>query len=180
MVFMARSQTRFAVVPMEEVLSRAAEMDGKASRTDGGGKHKFSPARGTAPKSAPQGKATILCIDDEVSGLEIRKLVLELQGFNVLIAVDGPTGLRLVGRNQVDLVILDYAMPGMNGEQVAVHLRAEYPHIPILLLSAWQGLVPESLLSTVDSFVEKGGPPPLLIKEVKRLTSDSGKASYLR
>lgn len=177
---MPRSQARFAVVPVEEVFNRALKIEGNERRTDGGGNHKFSPARETNQARAPQGKATILCIDDEVSGLEIRKLVLELQGFNVLIAVDGPTGLRMVSRNHVDLVILDYKMPGMDGQQVATHLRAEHPHIPILLLSAWHGLVPESLLSMVDSFIEKGGPPPLLIKEVKRLTSDLGKASYLR
>lgn len=167
---MKESQRRFEVVPLEEVLKRAVEGDGQAGHAEGGG-NGVSPKGGVnSQEDVPEARAKILCIDDEVGGLKIRKQVLELQGFDVLIAADGPTGLGIASRNPVNLVILDYKMPGMNGEQVATQLRAEHPHIPILLLSAWRGMIPESLLSMVDSFMEKGGRPTLLINEVKRLT----------
>ena len=68
-------------------------------------------------------RPVILCIDDEELGLEIRKLVLERQGFTVLTARDGHTGLTIFDTHQVDAVVLDYAMPGMDGGQVATILR---------------------------------------------------------
>ncbi|HKW26040.1 MAG TPA: response regulator [Terriglobales bacterium] len=112
----------------------------------------------------------ILCIDDNDSGLKIRKLLLESMGFRVLIARDGPTGLDIVSREHVDLIILDYAMPRMDGEEVAKRLRTQHPQIRILLLSGFRGSIPESLLSMVDGFIEKGKPAALLIAELERLT----------
>lgn len=111
----------------------------------------------------------VLCIDDNDSGLKIRKLLLESKGFRVLTAQDGPAGLEMVRREHVDLIILDYAMPGMDGEEVARRLRTQSPQIPILLLSGFEGSIPDSLFSMVDGFVEKGKPAALLISEVERL-----------
>jgi CheY-like chemotaxis protein len=112
----------------------------------------------------------ILCIDDNESGLKIRKLLLESIGFRVLTAQDGLAGLEIVCRQRVDLIILDYAMPGMDGEEVARRLRTQHPQIPILLLSGFQGSIPKSLFSMVDGFIEKGKPAALLLSEVERLT----------
>jgi CheY-like chemotaxis protein len=114
--------------------------------------------------------SVVLCIDDSDSGLKIRKLLLESMGFRVLTAQDGPTGLEIVSRERVDLIILDYAMPAMDGEEVAKRLRAQHPQIPILLLSGFQGSIPNALFSMVDGFIEKGKPAALLISEVERLT----------
>ena len=169
-------QRRFEVVPVEEVLKRAVEVDGKRRPC-----RRWQESEAISQEGVPEARAKILCIDDEMSILKIRKQVLELQGFDVLIAGDGPTGLGIASRNPIDLVILDYKMPEMDGEQVATQLRAEHPHIPILLLSGWRGMIPESLLSMVDSFMEKGGSPALLINEVQRLTGDVGRRRrYLR
>jgi CheY-like chemotaxis protein len=114
--------------------------------------------------------SVVLCIDDSDSGLKIRKLLLESMGFRVLTAQDGPTGLEIVSRERVDLIILDYAMPAMDGEEVAKRLRAQHPQIPILLLSGFPGSIPNALFSMVDGFIEKGKPAALLISEVERLT----------
>ena len=75
-------------------------------------------------------RPVILCIDDEDLGLEIRKMVLEREGFTVLTAKDGASGLSLFDTEEIDAVIVDYAMPGMDGGQVAALLRARKPHIP--------------------------------------------------
>jgi CheY-like chemotaxis protein len=61
----------------------------------------------------------ILCIDDEPVGLRVRKLLLESQGYQVLTATSGREGLELFAAHPVSAVILDYAMPEMNGDQVA-------------------------------------------------------------
>lgn len=118
----------------------------------------------------PSNQLVVLCIDDNASGLNIRKLLLQSKGFRVLIARDGRTGLEIVRRERVDAVVLDYSMPGMDGEEVATRLRSQHPEIPILLLTGFPGSVPESLLAMVDGFVQKGHPAALLIGEVERLT----------
>ena len=63
-------------------------------------------------------KATILCIDDHWNGLIGRKLLLEENGFEVLEATSGTEGLNLFFSHSVDAVVLDYQMPGMNGDML--------------------------------------------------------------
>ncbi len=98
---------------------------------------------------------TVLCIDDEELGLEIRKMILERAGYVVRTARDGPTGLSIFESEKVDAVILDYAMPGLDGGQVAALMRERKPSVPILLLSATVEL-PESVRRTVDISASKG------------------------
>jgi CheY-like chemotaxis protein len=99
--------------------------------------------------------ATILCIDDEELGLEIRKIVLEREGYAVLTATDGPSGLSIFDSHQVDAVILDYAMPGLDGGQVAAAMRKRKPNVPILMLSAYVAL-PKDVMGAVDVLTTKG------------------------
>ena len=110
----------------------------------------------------------ILCIDDEALGLRIRKAVLEKEGYRVLTALDGSSGLALFRDEPVEGVILDYFMPGMDGGQVAIAMRKHRPEVPILLLSAYVNL-PAEVVQMVDFTVLKGeGPNELLIK-IKRM-----------
>jgi CheY-like chemotaxis protein len=88
---------------------------------------------------------TILCIDDEPEILRLREQQLEMYGFLVLTASSGTEGLQLLSDGQaVDLVLLDYVMPGMSGGQLAQELRRLYPRVPIVLMSGFQEL-PETL-----------------------------------
>jgi CheY-like chemotaxis protein len=111
---------------------------------------------------------TILCIDDEVLGLEIRKVVLEREGYAVYTAPDGPSGIRLFREHPVDAVVLDYAMPGMNGGAVATALREIRPNVPILLLSAYLTL-PEEVQNLVTLIANKGDGALALLGNVRRL-----------
>jgi CheY-like chemotaxis protein len=114
----------------------------------------------------------ILCIDDEALGLKIRKAVLEKEGYRVLTALDGTSGLTLFKDEPVEGVILDYFMPGMDGGKVAIAMRKHRPEVPILLLSAYVNLPPE-VVEMVDFTVLKGeGPAELLIKVKRMLTED--------
>lgn len=117
---------------------------------------------------------TILCIDDEALGLQIRKAVLERAGYNVLTAVDGPSGLSLFRGNPVDGVVLDYYMPEMDGGVVAEAMRRERPEVPIMLLSAYINL-PTDVVTLVDVTLLKGeGPRELLDKLRQMLGTSSG------
>src|SRR5271156_820650 len=103
----------------------------------------------TAIKDGNVARPVILCIDDEELGLEIRKIVLEREGYAVLTARDGASGLSIFNSQEVDAVILDYAMPGLDGGQVAAAMRQRKPTIPILMLSAYVSL-PENVMRMVN------------------------------
>ncbi len=99
----------------------------------------------------------VLCIDDDVMSLALRKLLLETQGYTVLAATGGLAGLEIARRSNLDVVVLDFQMPIMNGEQVARILKHERPSLPIILLTGHvESDIPGALLSTVDSYLQKG------------------------
>jgi CheY-like chemotaxis protein len=113
-------------------------------------------------------RPVILCIDDEELGLEIRKLVLEREGFTVLTARDGHTGLSIFDSHQVDAVVLDYAMPGLDGGQVAAILRKRQADIPILMLSAYVTL-PEEVMRVVSISATKGDGAFTLVDKLREM-----------
>jgi CheY-like chemotaxis protein len=110
----------------------------------------------------------ILCVDDELVGLRVRKILLERAGYRVLTALNGAAGLEVFSREPVEAVILDYSMPGMHGGEVASRMRQAKPHIPILLLSAYIGL-PAEVTSLVDLYMTKGEGAPILLNKLGRL-----------
>ena len=111
---------------------------------------------------------TVLCVDDERIGLRVRKILLEGEGYDVLTAADGKEGLTVFEQNDVDLVVLDYYMPGLNGGQVAAEIRRRRPDVPIILLSAFFSLPPEAL-ELADAFITKGEAPEVLIEKIEQL-----------
>ena len=115
-------------------------------------------------------KKTLLCVDDEVVGLQLRKTILERQGYQVLTANAGAEGLDLFQGNHVDAVVLDYYMPGMNGGAVASAMRKTKPSVPIILLSAYLSLPPEEV-ALADAFIVKGDSPEVLLGKIAELTA---------
>jgi len=96
----------------------------------------------------------ILCIDDNQDVLECEKAFLESFGYTVLTAPSGGKGLELASRHSVDVVIVDYLMPKMNGQEVAIEMRRLRPLVPIIMLSAAVD-VPQQTLKLVDAFIAK-------------------------
>jgi CheY-like chemotaxis protein len=110
----------------------------------------------------------VLCVDDELVGLQVRKLLLERAGYRVVTAENGPLGLEIFSTEPVEAVVLDYSMPGMHGGEVAAKMREIKPAVPILLLSAYIGLPPE-VTSLVDLYMTKGEGAPLLLTKLSSL-----------
>jgi CheY-like chemotaxis protein len=115
---------------------------------------------------------TVLCIDDEALGLQIRKVLLEVAGYKVLTALDGKSGLALFEDNTIHAVLLDYLMPGMDGGRVAAAMRVMKPEVPILLHSACVDLSPETI-NLVDATMPKGEGPETLISRLQLLIEAS-------
>jgi CheY-like chemotaxis protein len=96
----------------------------------------------------------VLCIDDNRDVLECEKAFLESFGYTVLTAPSGGEGLQLDSMHSVDVVILDYLMPEMNGHEVAIRMKQLRPQAPIIMLSGAVD-VPEQALKFVDAFIAK-------------------------
>ena len=77
----------------------------------------------------------ILVADDEAQIRDLLHLYLEKDGYEVLEASDGMEVLRLIQSEEIDLLILDIMMPGMDGYRVLHHIR-ENSNIPVIILSA--------------------------------------------
>src|SRR6201992_4465612 len=128
-------------------------------------------------RTVPVSRPVILCIDDEDVGLESRKIVLEREGFTVLTAKDGQSGSSVFDTEQIDAVVLDYAMPGMDGGQVAAILRQRRPDIPILILSAYVAL-PEEVMRVVSVSATKGDGAFTLVDKLKGLLQTNAPAGH--
>jgi len=82
--------------------------------------------------------AKILIVEDSLLMRETLRQMLELDGYDVIEAEDGPTGISLAQDARPDLIILDIMMPYMSGTQVIRYLRNDQAlrPIPIIVLSA--------------------------------------------
>ena len=79
---------------------------------------------------------TVLIVEDERPIVEILKFNLKREGYDVLEALDGETGLELARTGDPDLILLDVMLPRMNGFDVCASLRQDGSAVPIIMLTA--------------------------------------------
>jgi len=112
----------------------------------------------------------VLCIDDEPSVLILRRSLLQKAGYFVLTTDGGPNGLKVFSTGMVDAVVLDYAMPMMNGGAVAAQMRQIKGDVPLILVSG--GLnIPEEDLALFNRSLTKADPPDVLLSAIEEILS---------
>jgi len=116
--------------------------------------------------------ATILCIDDEPSAIETRRLLLQAEGHEVFDAVTGEEGLRVFRSRKIDIVIVDYWMSGMNGIAVAREIKRLNPAMPVIMLSGFPEL-PGEAVGFADRWILKGRSAKTLLDAIAALTNSS-------
>ncbi|SRR5579863_736713 len=81
----------------------------------------------------------ILVVDDEPTVLNLCRRILQLGGYEAVLAGNGEEALRQAASlgYSIDLALLDVVMPGMNGIEVARRLQASKPELPILLMTGY-------------------------------------------
>ncbi len=94
----------------------------------------------------------ILVIEDEVQLRRLTRQMLELEGFEVLEAGDGNTGLQTVAENSIDLVITDIIMPGKEGIETILELKQKNPNIGIIAISGGGRIGPDGYLELARRF----------------------------
>ena len=113
----------------------------------------------------PLPKYCILCVDDDHIGLRLRAALLEDEGYSVT-AVSCPLMALEYDVSQFHLAILDFAMPGLNGFQLLLRLRAAQASFPIVLLSGMSRELPNDMRILFSSCLDKGEPIHLLLDTV--------------
>jgi CheY-like chemotaxis protein len=91
------------------------------------------------PSAEPvNGARKILLVDDDHGVREITSSMLQEMGHDVLEAGSGGHALELLDRQpRIDLMLIDFAMPGMNGAELARHARAKRPSLPMIFLTGY-------------------------------------------
>jgi len=122
--------------------------------------------------STEQATKVVLCIDDYDLVLECLDFYLQDLGYSVLTASSGARGLEVIATHSVDVVIVDYHMPGLNGYQFALEMRDLGMQTPIIMFSG-EADAPKDTLKIVDAFVPKARADSLLsiAQFVESLTS---------
>lgn len=142
----------------------AKERDGQEEKT--------TDAVPSAPPSAPLNRRTILLIEDDN---DVREFLLsELEScFDLKVASDGKTGIAMAKELDVDLIVSDVMMPGMNGFELTKRLKNSFEtsHIPIILLTALSTdeNVLEGTESGADAYITKPFSPQLLMARILQL-----------
>jgi len=80
-------------------------------------------------------KYQILIVDDEKMILNAIKRTLRSENYTTLTAQSGDEGLMLLENHDVELVVSDYNMPGMNGQDFLKRVKKDYPHILTIMLT---------------------------------------------
>lgn len=81
-------------------------------------------------------KQRILIVEDEIQIAKILKIELEYEGYEVVVTHDGKNGLETALQGNIDLILLDVMLPGLNGIEVLRRIRRDNNFIPIILLTA--------------------------------------------
>lgn len=83
--------------------------------------------------------ATVLLVEDDWMHREFLLRLLQIKGYNVVLAVDGEEAMEILAQARPDAIILDMGLPGIDGYQTAALIRTkpEIRHVPIIALTAF-------------------------------------------
>ena len=119
---------------------------------------------------------TILVVDDEIVQIETLSRGLKSQGYQVDHALNGNEALKKLqdSATTVDMVITDYAMPGMNGLNLLKNIRESDRKLPVIMMTAYgdKEIVIDALRNRCDSFIEKPFTLEQLTEETERALSN--------
>ena len=121
----------------------------------------------------PEPAARILIIDDEAAIRESLETLLVLEGYVVDLAPEGQAGLRAIDSRTYDLVLLDLALPGLNGLEVLGRIRERQPNLPVIMITAYGtvGNVVEAMNGGAQNFVQKPWDNEKLLADIRAATA---------
>lgn len=120
---------------------------------------------------APDNRKTVLVVEDNALNRELTNAVLRSAGYNVVVAVDGAEALMAMGREKVDLMLLDIDLPFIDGHKVLEALREKGYDVPTIFISGLPGEEPEVRAFDIGAidFIRKPVKNSVLLARVKRV-----------
>lgn len=106
---------------------------------------------------APSGNPArnILVVDDEPLVAKSIMMLLEADGHKVTTAESGNEALILLDQYHFDLVVMDFTMPGMNGDELSAAVKERFPHLPVVMATAYAETLSKRKLTGVDFLMNK-------------------------
>jgi CheY-like chemotaxis protein len=113
----------------------------------------------------PIAKKRILVVDDEPFVCDAVKMMLSFDGHEVMTAHNAKDALAIFEGNKFDIVITDFAMPVMKGDELAAVIKARVPGQPVIMITAYAEMLPSSghSLGAVDHVISK----PFLLENLR-------------
>jgi DNA-binding NtrC family response regulator len=108
---------------------------------------------------------TLLYVDDDARRREVMEARLRQLGYRVITANHGVDALEKFDTELIDLAIIDYYMPVMCGDLVAMEMKSRKPNIPVIIFSGTFTLS-EMVLAFVDGFISTSDEPGALVDKV--------------
>ena len=119
--------------------------------------------------SVGRGAHRILIIDDEAGIRDSLETLLGLEGFEVEMAVDGPSGLDVLTRHPFDLLLLDLALPGESGIDLLPRIKSLVPELPVIMITAYGtvGNVVDAMNAGASNFIQKPWDNEKLLADIR-------------
>ncbi len=118
-------------------------------------------------------KARVLLVEDEPDIAQTTKVILEMNGYEVIIATNGVDGLSKVGSEKPDIAILDISLPEMNGFDICRKIKCNknYRKLPVIMFSS--KFQPNDITFAkalgADEYITKSAEPEALISKIEEL-----------
>ena len=119
----------------------------------------------------------VLCVDDNEFSVFVNATILSSEGYEVLACSDPLRAALIAKSEELDLAILDYEMPEMNGAELAAFCKAANPEIKVIVFSGARG-VPSREVAFADRWVEEANGIEMLLETMEVLLAP-GKAQSL-
>lgn len=119
----------------------------------------------------------VVCIEDEPEMIDLVRLILSREGYEVIGAPGGIKGLEAVEDLTPDVVLLDLMMPDMDGWEVYQRMKANpsIKHIPVIVVTARAQSIDKVLglhIAKVDDYITKPFGPAELLRSIQRVLAD--------
>jgi two-component system response regulator VicR len=123
---------------------------------------------------ANEEKRRIVCVEDEADMIDLVKLILEREGFEVIGALGGEEGIQAIRRERPDLILLDLMMPDIDGWEVYHQIRADHElkNIPVIVVTAKAQSIDKVLglhIAKVEDYVTKPFGAQELLRSVEKV-----------
>ncbi len=131
---------------------------------------------------APDKQASrVVVIEDDPEMIELVKLILTKEGFQVSGAMGGKDGLKVIEQFKPDIVLLDLMMPDMDGWEVYQSMKTNdaMKHIPVIIITAKAQSIDKVLglhIAKVDDYITKPFSPSELATSVRKVLADAREA----